>query len=61
MKYFKMVDVDNLTAKVPLSWKKSFSQGVIPHKRRNCSGCKNDSLCDRCDNLVNQKKIFTKS
>ena len=30
--YFKMADSDNLIAKVHLSWKKSFSQGVvIPH------------------------------
>ena len=29
---------DKLIGKVPLSWKKSFSQGVsIPHKMRNCS------------------------
>ena len=26
---------------------------------RNCSDCKNDSLCDRCDKLVNQKKEFS--
>ena len=26
---------------------------------RYCTGCKNDSLCDRCDNLVNQKKGFS--
>ena len=26
---------------------------------RYCSECKNDSLCDRCDNLVNQKKEFS--
>ena len=48
---------DKINAKLPLSWKKSFSQGVlILHKMRNCGDCKNDSLCDRCDNLVNQKK-----
>ena len=36
--YFKMANGDNLVAKVPLSWKKSFSQGVvIPHKMRNCN------------------------
>ena len=32
---------DKLIAKVPLGWKKSFSQGVvIPHKIKNCSECK---------------------
>ena len=31
--YFNMANGDKLVAKVPLSWKKSFSQGVvIPHK-----------------------------
>ena len=61
--YFKMFDGDNLVAKVPLSWKKSFSQGVvIPHKMRNCNKCSKDILCDDCDKLVNQKKrIFSKS
>ena len=58
--YFKMADGDNLIAKIPLSWKKSFSQGVvIPHKMRNCNNCTKDILCDDCDNLVNQKKEFT--
>ena len=58
--YFKMADGDNLIAKVPLSWEKSFSQGVvIAHKMRNCTECKNCSLCDNCDNLVNQKKEFS--
>ena len=34
--YFKMADGDNLIAKVPLSWKKTFTQGVIkPHKMKN--------------------------
>ena len=56
-KYFKMADGDNLITKVPLSWKKSFSQGVIiPHKMRNCTDCKKDNLCEICDKLVNQKK-----
>ena len=58
--YFIMANGGNLIAKVPLSWKKSFSQGVvIPHKMRYCTDCINDSLCDRCDNLVNQKKEFS--
>ena len=58
--YFKMVDGDKLIAKVPLSWKKSFSLGVvIPHKMRNCSNCIKDLLCDDCDKLVNQNKEFS--
>ena len=55
--FFKMADGDKLVAKVPLSWKKSFSQGVIiPHKMRNCNDCKIDSFCDDYDKLVNQRK-----
>ena len=55
-----MASGDNLIAKVPLSWKKSFSQGVvIPHKMKNCGDCKKDILCESCDNLVNQKKEFS--
>ena len=58
--YFKMANGDNLIAKVPLSWKKSFSQGVvIPHKMRNCNKCTKDVLCDDCDKLVNQNKEFS--
>ena len=58
--YFNMADGDKLIAKVPLSWKKSFSQGVvIPSKMRDCSNCKKDSLCDDCDKLVNQKREFS--
>ena len=59
-KNFKMADGDNLIAKVPLSWKKSFSQGVvIPHQMRNCSDCRKDILCGECDKLVIQRKEFS--
>ena len=55
-----MADGVNLFAKVLLSWKKSFSMGVIfPHKRRNCNKCTKEILCDDCDKLVNQKKEFS--
>ena len=55
--YINMAKGGKLKAKVPLSWKKSFSQGVIiPHKTRNCSDCATDSLCDTCDKLFNQGK-----
>ena len=58
--YFKMFDGDKLVAKVPLSWKKSFSQGVvIPHKMKNCNNCTEDVLCEDCDILVNQKREFS--
>ena len=58
--YFKIADGYKLVAKVPLSWKKSFSQGVVnPHKMRNCINCTKDVLCDDCDKLVNQNKEFS--
>ena len=58
--YFKMADGDNLIAKKPLSWKKSFSQRVvIPYKMRNCNKRSKDQLCDDCDKLVNQRKEFS--
>ena len=54
-----MADGDNLVVKVPLSWKKSFSQGVvIPHKVTSRSNCKKDILCDDCDELVSQRNEF---
>ena len=55
-----MFNGDKLIAKVSLSWKKSFSMGVvIPHKMRNYSNCKKDLFCDGCGKLVNQKKEFS--
>ena len=55
-----MAKGDNLIAKIPLSWKKSFSQGVvIPHKMRICNKCTKHNLCDDCDKLVNQNKEFS--
>ena len=38
--YLKMFEGDKLFAKVPLSWKNSFSMGVvIPHKLKKCNKC----------------------
>ena len=55
-----MTNGGKLIAKVPLSWKKSFSQGVvIPLNMKNCIDCKKDILCDNCDKLVNLKKEFS--
>ena len=39
-----MFDGDELFAKVPLSWRKSFSMAVVfPHKMRNCNKCDRDN------------------
>ena len=58
--YFNMANGGNLIAKIALSWKKSFSPGVvIPHKMRNCTDCKDNTLCDDCNNFVSQRKEFS--
>ena len=58
--FFNMADGGKLIAKVPLSWKKSFFMGVvIPHKTQNCTNCKKDIPCDKCDELLNQRKEFS--
>ena len=55
-----MSNGDKLIAKIPLSWKKSFSQGVvIPHRMKNCIKCAKVQSCDECDKLVNQNKEFS--
>ena len=49
-----------MVAKFPLSWKNAISQGlVIPYKMKNCSDCTENVLCDNCDKLVNQNKLFS--
>ena len=58
--FFKKLDGDKLVPKVPLWCKKSFSFVVIfPHTLRCCSECKNISLFDECDKIVNQRKEFS--
>ena len=55
-----MADGGKLIAKEPLSWKKSFSQGVVvPHKMKNCGDCRKDILCGGCDEIVNQTEEFS--
>ena len=55
-----MYNGDKLIAKVPLSWKKSFSMGVInPHKTKNCNKCTKDTFCDECGKLVKQNRKFS--
>ena len=59
-KYFKTFNGDKLNAKLSLSWKTSFSMGVIiPHKMRNCNKCTKDVFCENWDELVNRKKKFS--
>ena len=54
-----MFDGDKLVAKVPLSWKKSLTMGVVnPHEIRICIRCTEDIFCHACDKLKNQNKKF---
>ena len=58
--FFKRFDADKVIAKVPLSWKKSFSMGVInPQKMSNCNEFSKYILCDGCDKVVNETKEFS--
>ena len=58
--YFNKANGGTLIAKTPLSWKKSFCQGVvIPRKMKICNERTKDILCDECDILDNQKKEFS--
>ena len=58
--YFKMINGDKLVAKVPFSWKKSFSLGVvIPHKTGNCNKCTKNNICKGCVKLVKLNKEFS--
>ena len=55
--YVILFDGDKLYAKVRLSWKKSFSYGiVIPHKMRDWKKCSENVSCDDCDKLKNQNR-----
>ena len=55
--FFKMYDGHKLITKVPSSWKKSSSMGVVnPHKITYCNTYSKDVLCDDCDKIVNQNK-----
>ena len=58
--YSNVASGGKLIAKIPLTWKKSISQGVvIPLKMRNCVDCTKDILSDLCDKLVNQNEEFS--
>ena len=58
--YLKIFEGDKLVTKVPLSWKISFSMGVvIPYKMKDCNKCTKGILCDHCDKLVDQNKEFS--
>ena len=51
-KNFNKADGGKLFAKLPLSWEKSFSQGIVfPHKMKNFIDCKKlfYVMCDNCD------------
>ena len=44
---------------LPRSWKKSFKNGVvIPVKMRRCINCNGEKLCNKCNNQINENKVF---
>ena len=58
--FFEMAEEGKPIAKVPLSWKHSISQGVVvPNEKKKCGELKKNLLCDNCDKLVNQRKMFS--
>ena len=54
-----MVKVENKSATLPRSWKKSFSNGiVISVKLRFCNEYGKEKPGDMCNNQVNENKQF---
>ena len=54
---FNMLEGKKITAMLPRSWKKSFNNGIIiPTKMKRCDICNYKSLCEKCNNQVNEKK-----
>ena len=57
--YFNMLEGKKITAMLPRSWKKSFSNGIkIPTRKRRCNDCKEGVLCTTCNNQINGNKEF---
>ena len=57
--YFKMKEDEKISAMLPRSWKKFFDSGIIiPTKMRFCIECKDNKMCVKCNNQVNEKKEF---
>ena len=58
-KYFEMKEGKSVSSKFPLSWKKSFSDGVvIPTRDRYCNKCSDDYICEDCESKTKQYKEF---
>ena len=58
-KYFEMKEGKSVSSKFPLSWKKSFSDGVlIPTRDRYCNKCSDDYICKDCESKTKQYKEF---
>ena len=57
--FFDIWEGKKITAMLPISWRKSFNNGIIiPTKMRHCNGCKDGTLCVTCNNLINENKEF---
>ena len=54
-----MIYGGKITAMLPRFCEKSFNSGVFkPGKMRFGNKCNDKTLCDECDNQVNEKKEF---
>ena len=55
--FFKMIEGKKISAILPSSWKKLFSNGiVIPAKMRFCNECRKEKCCDSSNNQVYENK-----
>ena len=56
---FDMLEGNKITAMLPKSWKKSFTNGIIRAvKTRRCDESQNGIICTTCNNQVNENKEF---
>ena len=57
--YFKFIEGEKISAKLPRSWKKSFDSGIIiPTKMRFCNECNDNKTCIKSNNQINENKEF---
>ena len=54
-----MIEGKKISAMLPKSWKKSFSNGIsVPAKMRFCDEWNHDIFCDRCNDEINENRQF---
>ena len=54
-----MLEGKKISAMLPKSWKKLFNDGIIiPTEMRFCNKCYDRTMCNRCNNQINENKVF---